>query len=50
MEKQNSTISKPDERAKGSCNVNSTFNFSVGAVAIAIAGIIGYFIYNFLTK
>jgi len=33
---------------KNSCNVNSTFNFSVGAVAIALAVLIGYLLFHFL--
>jgi hypothetical protein len=31
-----------------SCATSSTFNFTVGAIAIAVAGVIGYFLYNWL--
>jgi len=31
------------------CNVNSTFNFSMGAVALALAGVIGWFVWHWLT-
>lgn len=33
---------------KNSCNVNSTFNFGVGAVSIAVAVLIGYLLFHFL--
>ncbi len=33
-----------------SCNVNSTFNFTVGALAIAGAVLIGYFVYVYWLK
>ena len=51
MEKEKSIQSvKNDENVKGTCNVNSTFNFTVGAIAIALAGLIGYFIYHYLIR
>jgi hypothetical protein len=31
-----------------SCSASTTFNFTVGAIAIAVAGVIGYFLYNWL--
>lgn len=38
-----------EQGSKSSCNVNSTFNFVVGAISIAVAGLIGYLVYvNFL--
>jgi hypothetical protein len=47
MEKQKDSPSvKNDETIKSTCNVNSAFNFTVGAIAIAVAGLIGYFIYQ----
>jgi len=38
-----------EQEVKNSCNVNSTFNFVVGALSIAVAGLIGYLVYaNFI--
>jgi len=31
------------------CNVNQTFNFSMGAVALALAGVIGWFVWHWMT-
>lgn len=31
-----------------SCNTSTTFNFTVGAIAISVAGVIGYFLYTWL--
>jgi hypothetical protein len=31
-----------------SCNASTSFNFTVGAAAIAVAGVIGYFLYTWL--
>jgi hypothetical protein len=31
------------------CNVDQTFNFSMGAVALALAGVIGWFVWHWLT-
>lgn len=33
-----------------SCGASTTFNFTVGAIAIAVAGVIGYFLYNWLAS
>lgn len=47
MEKQNKITSvRDDQPAKGTCNVNSTFNFTVGTIAIAVAGLAGYLIFH----
>ncbi len=32
------------------CNVSSTFNFTVGALAIAAAVLLGYFVYAYWLK
>ena len=37
-------------RLKPNCNVNSTFNFSVGGVAIVAALLIGYLAYVYWWK
>jgi hypothetical protein len=50
MENQPSESTKNEKPRLSNCNVNSTFNFSVGAVAIAVAGLIGYFLYQYLSK
>jgi hypothetical protein len=34
------------ERAEPGCAVNSTFNFSVGALAILVALLVGYWAYT----
>ena len=31
-----------------SCSASTTFNFTVGAIAIAVAGVVGYFLYKWL--
>lgn len=31
------------------CNVNQTFNFSMGAVILALAGVIGWVVWHWLT-
>ena len=31
------------------CNVNQTFNFSMGAIALVLAGVIGWFVWHWLT-
>jgi hypothetical protein len=43
-ESNNSSAGKPAT----SCNTSTTFNFTVGAIAISVAGVIGYFLYNWL--
>jgi len=43
-----SQMTRDGQDLKNSCNVNSTFNFTVGAVSIAVAGLIGYLLYHFL--
>ncbi len=35
-------ISAPQEKERPSCNVNQTFNFSIGAVAVLVAAIVIY--------
>jgi hypothetical protein len=37
--------SDPRGQAQPRCNVNSTFNFTVGAIAILVAILIGYIVY-----
>jgi len=39
------TNAKDDDRPQPGCNVNSTFNFTVGGIAIAAAILIGYWVY-----
>ena len=34
--------------AKSSCNTSMTFNFTVGAIAIAVAVVVGYVVYRYL--
>jgi hypothetical protein len=34
---------------KSGCNVSSTFNFTVGAIAVVAAGVIGWFVYRWLS-
>jgi hypothetical protein len=43
MTEEKTTTVQP---AEPGCNVNSTFNFSVGALAIAAAIAIAYFVYR----
>lgn len=44
----NEEIRKDANGVRGStCNASSTFNFSVGAVAIIAAVIIGYIVYSY---
>lgn len=38
--------SDPGGQAQPSCNVNSTFNFTVGAIAILVAILIGYVVWR----
>lgn len=35
------------DRPKANCNVSSTFNFTVGGIAIAAALVIFYLVYRF---
>ncbi len=35
---------------KDNCNVNSTFNFLVGGIAIGVALLIGYLVYHFFIE
>lgn len=35
---------------QNNCGVNSTFNFTMGTISVAIAGLIGYFVYQFFLK
>jgi hypothetical protein len=44
MEQRNQRPETPEP----SCNVNSTFNFTVGALAIAAAIVIGYLVWHWL--
>ena len=39
--------SAPGGHGEPGCNVNSTFNFTVGALAIAAALVIGYLAYRY---
>ncbi len=34
-----------DDHLRASCNVNTKFNFTVGALAIAVALLIGFFVF-----
>lgn len=38
------------EESKSSCATNTTFNFTVGAIAILVAGIGGYAVYAYFFK
>jgi hypothetical protein len=50
----NPAASKPNtemrEDGKTSCATNMTFNFTAGAIAILVAGIIGYAVYAYFFK
>lgn len=50
MKKQDTARSIKEDPQNRGCHVNSTFNFSVGFMAVAVAGIAIYIIYNALTK
>jgi hypothetical protein len=39
-----------DNQSRPSCNVNSTFNFMVGGLAIAAAALVGYLAYMYWWK
>jgi hypothetical protein len=39
-----------DKQPQPGCNVNSTFNFTVGGIAIAAAVLIGYLVYFFVWR
>ena len=36
------------DQSQPGCNVNSTFNFTVGVLAVVAAIVIGYFIYRLM--
>jgi hypothetical protein len=36
------------QKGDASCNVNSTFNFTMGGLALVAAAVIGYFIWRWL--
>jgi hypothetical protein len=44
------TIKDHSPKSGNSCNVNSTFNNTVGVVAIAAFCIIAYFAYNYFKR
>jgi len=44
------TNQKPTGKAQPNCNVNQSFNFAVGGVALVVAVIAGYLIYVYLLK
>jgi hypothetical protein len=35
---------------QSNCGVNSTFNFTMGAISVAVAGLIGYFAYQYFLQ
>ena len=35
---------------KSGCNVSSKLNFTIGAISVAVAGVIGYFLYNWFAR
>lgn len=39
-----------DEAGQATCTTNMGFNFTVGAIAILVAIIIGYVVYAYVTK
>ena len=45
-----SETNSADDRPQPGCNVNSTFNFTVGGFAIAAALLIGYLAYVYWWK
>jgi hypothetical protein len=46
----NEETEKNANMAATSCNTNSTFNFSVGIVAIIAAVVIGYVVYRYCIR
>ena len=45
-----SEMKEMGDRQQSGCNVNSTFNFTVGGIAIAAALLIGYLAYVYWWK
>jgi hypothetical protein len=41
-----SPVASGEGRAGPGCNVNSTFNYTVGVLAVAVAILIGYWVYT----
>jgi hypothetical protein len=50
MNQMKSEMNDTGNRSRPGCDVNSTFNFTVGGFAIAAAALIGYLIYVYWWK
>lgn len=50
MENKDLTHVETDQKPQANCNVKQSFNYTVGAVALIVAAIAGYFIYKYFTK
>jgi hypothetical protein len=50
MENENRTHKDSARKDLSGCNVSQKFNFSVGMIALAVAGIIAYLIYKYFIQ
>ena len=50
MENENSVPKDPARKELSGCNVSQKFNFSVGMIMLAVAGIIAYLIYKYFIQ